>query len=97
MSSTKPLPIQRDWISKSLAGAVLGLALALLASGLLAVLLADMPLPLRGQLMMWLVPPVWLGIWSGVYFFASGLRAWLWLGAATTLCAGLLLALRSAS
>lgn len=80
--SAKPAPIRRDWISKSLAGAVLGLAIALGASVLLAALTAGVPLATRSQLAMWLVPPVWLGILSTVYFFGSGLRAWGWLGGA---------------
>ncbi len=85
----KPAPIRRDWVSKTLAGMLLGLGLALGCSGLLAALLPEMPLPVSGQLVMWLVPPVWLGVQSLVYFFASGLRAWLWLGAANVLVLGL--------
>lgn len=85
----KPAPIQRDWISKTLAGLLLGLGLALGCSGLLAALLPAMPLPVSGQFVMWLVPPVWLLALSLVYFFSSGLRAWLWLGAANALVLGL--------
>lgn len=81
----KPAPIRPDWISKTLAGLLLGLGLAISASALLASLLAGMPLPVSGQLVMWLVPPVWLGVLSLVYFFSSGLRAWLWLGGANAL------------
>lgn len=93
MKRDKPAPIRRDWISKSLAGAVLGFALALGASSLLAALTAEMPLATRSQLAMWLVPPVWLGVLGGVYFFASGLRAWGWLGGAClALYGGLFLA-----
>ncbi len=84
----RPAPIARDWISKTLAGLLLGLALALGSSGLLAALLPPMPLPVSGQLVMWLVPPVWLTVLSLVYFFASGLRAWLWLGLANALVFG---------
>ncbi len=76
---------RRDWVSKTLAGALLGLALAFAFSGLLSQALQPMALPTRGQLVMWSVAPVWLGVWGGVYFFSSGLRAWLWLGAATLL------------
>lgn len=82
MKAAKPAPIRRDWISKSLAGALLGFALALGASAALAALTASIPLASRSQLAMWLVPPVWLGVLSTVYFFASGLRAWICLGAA---------------
>jgi hypothetical protein len=93
MKPGKPAPIRRDWKSKSLAGALLGFALAMGASAALAALTAGIPLATRSQLAMWLVPPVWLGILSTVYFFASGLRAWLWLGGAClALYGGLFLA-----
>lgn len=81
----KPAPIRPDWVSKTLAGLLLGLSLALICSGMLAALLTGMPLPVSGQLVMWLVPPIWLSVWSGVYFFASGWRAWAWLGGANLL------------
>ncbi|MFT3814676.1 MAG: hypothetical protein QM740_15070 [Acidovorax sp.] len=84
----KPAPVRRDWVSKTLAGALLGLALAVSASGLFAALAAAMPLPLRGQLAMWMVPPVWLLTWSAVYFFQSGARAWAWLAAVNLLALG---------
>ncbi|MBD9382383.1 hypothetical protein IB258_14095 [Achromobacter sp. ACM02] len=91
MKPVKPAPIRRDWISKSLAGALLGFALAMGASATLAALTAGIPLATRSQLAMWLVPPVWLGVASTVYFFASGLRAWIWLGGACVLLYGGLL------
>lgn len=78
--SSKKTPIQPDWVAKTSAGALLGLALAIASSGLLSLALGTMPLPVRGQLVMWVVPPVWLGALGFVYLFASGLRAWLWLG-----------------
>jgi len=82
VKTDKPTPIRRDWLSKSLAGAVLGLVLALQTSALLSALTGSIPLATRAQLAMWCVPPVWLGVLSTVYFFGSGLRAWGWLGAA---------------
>lgn len=75
----KPRPIRPDWVSKTLAGLLLGFSLAIITSGLLMTQLQGMPLPVSGQLAMWLVPPVWLGVLSFVYFFSSGLRAWAWL------------------
>ena len=84
-----PVPIRADWLSKTLAGLLLGLTLALTASAILAALLADLPLAVSGQLAMWLVPPVWLGTLSLVYFFASGRRAWAWLTGANALLLGL--------
>lgn len=94
MTERALVPIRRDWWSKTVAGLVCGAVLAFAGSGLLVVSLADLPLSVRGQLAMWLVPPLWLGVLSGVYFFSSGRRAWLWLGGASVLAAGLLFALR---
>lgn len=95
MKPVKPAPIRRDWISKSLAGALLGFALAMGASAALVALTAGIPLATRSQLAMWLVPPVWLGVASTVYFFASGLRAWIWLGGACVLLYGGLLVVKA--
>ena len=86
--------IQPDWISKTLAGAVLGIGVALACSGLLSLALAGLTLPVRGQLVMWVVPLIALAVWSGVYLFRSGLSAWLWLGGANLLSWGALGALR---
>lgn len=76
-------PIRRDWISKSLAGLILGLALGMALSALYNAIDGSRALPIRGQLAMWIVAPVWLSVQGGVYFFTSGKRAWLWLGGAT--------------
>jgi hypothetical protein len=82
-------PIRHDWMSKSLAGVLLGFALALALAGLFAHL---GPEGLEGrnkyQLVMWLVAPIWLGVVSFVFLFRSGLRAWLWLGGAALLAHG---------
>ncbi len=85
----KPRPIRPDWVSKTLAGLLLGFSLAITTSGLLMTQLHGIPLPVSGQLAMWLVPPVWLGVLSFVYFFSSGLRAWAWLLGANALALGL--------
>jgi len=79
-ATVKLKPIQPAWLAKTLAGTVLGLSLSLIVSGILAALLHGMPLPVSSQLVMWLVPPVWLLVQSLVYLFETGLRAWLWLG-----------------
>ena len=95
MTDKRTEPIQRDWISKTLAGMVLGATMALGCSGLFSQLSANnIPFSVRGQLAMWMVPPIWLGVLSGSYFFANGLRAWLWLGGASALIVAVLLALR---
>ncbi|HTU63203.1 MAG TPA: hypothetical protein VMF89_32305 [Polyangiales bacterium] len=82
--------IQRDWVSKTLAGALLGLTLAFACSAVFAHLAAGLAPPLRAQLAMWLVMPVWLTVFSCVYLFRSGKRAWLWLGIVNIAVAGIL-------
>lgn len=93
-TTNTPRPIRRDWLAKTLAGIVLGAVLAFFGSALFAQLNPDLPLSVRGQLAMWMVAPLWLGVLGGVYFFTSGARAW---GSLTTLCilvAGAFYALR---
>lgn len=89
-------PIQRDWVSKSLAGLLLGSVLGFAGSALFAQLFSHIPLATRGQLAMWMAPTLWLAVLSGVYFFASGRKAWCWLGGGSVLLVGLVLALRLA-
>lgn len=89
MSAASARSARPDWVSKTLAGLLLGASLALIAAGLLMAALEGMPLAVSGQLAMWLVPPVWLGVLSCVYFFSSGLRAWAWLLAANAVALGL--------
>lgn len=93
-TTTTARPIRRDWLSKTLAGTLLGFTLALGASGLFALAASGLPMATKAQLTMWLVPPVWLGVLSGCFLFGSGLRAWLWLGAANLLVFGVLAAAR---
>ncbi|GAB2181922.1 hypothetical protein DLREEDagrD3_21450 [Denitratisoma sp. agr-D3] len=88
------MTIARDWWSKTLAGLLLGFLLAVGCAGIFNWLAADMALGVRGQLAMWLLAPVWLGVLAGVYFFRSGWRAWGWLGAANLLVFGFLAAIR---
>ncbi|MBI1907070.1 MAG: hypothetical protein HYS20_12685 [Rhodocyclales bacterium] len=95
MSAAKPNTMSPDWFSKTLAGALLGLTLAIGCAGLFNWLAGSMPIAVRGQLAMWLTAPVWMGVLSGVYFFRSGRRAWAWLGGANLLVFGALLATRS--
>lgn len=97
MDTPKPPPIQRDWVTKSLAGTLLGFGLALSVSGLFVRLSPDMALSVKGQLAMWMLAPVWLGTLAGSYFFSSGLRAWLWLGGTNLLLAGVLVVLSAVS
>lgn len=85
MNDAQAKVIARDWISKTLAGVLLGFTLAIGCAGLLNWLAASLPLSTRGQLTMWLTAPVWMGVLSSVYFFRSGKHAWLWLASANLL------------
>ncbi|MCD7098547.1 hypothetical protein [Stenotrophomonas sp. MMGLT7] len=79
---------------KSLAAALLGLPLATLLVGLAALL---WPGSLQVNALPWLLMlfPVWIGVMAVAFAFASGLRAWLWLGGATALCFALLQAAKA--
>lgn len=59
-------------------------------------LAGKLPPPVTAQLAMWMVMPIWLTIASSSYFFATGKRAWLFLGGANLLVASLLAAVRLA-
>jgi hypothetical protein len=84
MAEAKPAPIRRDWWAKSLAGALLGLTLALAVGGMF-MRYVDGPAMITSQIAMWVVPPVWMAVLSFCFLFRSGLRAWLWLLAANAL------------
>lgn len=92
MAAKDQRPIQRAWLAKTLAGALLGLGLALGASVLFARFAGALPSPIMAQLAMWMVIPIWFCVFGGSYFFTSGTRAWLWLGGANLLLIGLLVA-----
>ena len=78
--------IQRDWLSKALAGVLLGFSLAMTLSGIVAWLGPDGPAATnKFQWVMWLVSPIWLGVLSFCWLFRSGRQAWLQLGAANLL------------
>ncbi len=94
MNPPPPPPIQPDWISKTLAGALLGFTFARGASGPMALALHGLKASARAQLVMWMVAPVWLAILAGCYAFRSGKRAWACLGAANGLLLLVLGALR---
>lgn len=80
-----------DWVLKVSAGVGLGFTLAILCGGLFRHLA-----PVwtgQFQLVMWVVPPVWLVVASLVFLFRTGMRAWLWLAAANGVAYGLLILL----
>jgi hypothetical protein len=86
------------WLSKSLAGTVLGFGLAIALSGLFAWVGPGGLAPLnKYQFNMWIVPPLWLGVLSTVFLFGSAMRAWLWLSAANVLAFGALALVRLAA
>ncbi len=78
-------PIQADWLSKTLAGLLLGFTFALGASGLMSLALHGLKANVRVQLVMWMVAPIWLTILAGCYGLRSGKRAWAYLGLANGL------------
>lgn len=88
-------PIRRDWLSKSLAGLLLGFSLAIALAGLLALAGPGGPLAFnKYQVVMWSVVPLWLTILSTCFLFRSGPRAWLWLGQGNLFAHALLFAVR---
>ena len=79
-SLQKKSPIQADWWTKTCAGAILGLTLALALSGLFAWFgPGGLAAPQKVQFVMWIIAPIWMLIFSLVYLFRTGLRALLWL------------------
>lgn len=88
----KKPPIQADWWTKTLAGAILGLTLALALSGLFAWFgPGGLVAPQKSQVVMWLITPLWMVIFSFVYLFRTGLRALLWLTGANLIAYTLLM------
>ena len=89
--SAPPLT-SRNWLGKASAGLILGFALAVGLSGLLAWAIGanDTYFSTKGQLTMWSISPVWCLILSFVFLFRSGLRAWTALGSATLVVWGAL-------
>jgi hypothetical protein len=86
----------RHWFGKTMAGLVLGYALAVALSGVIALLT---PGGLGGegkiQFNMWMIPPLWATVLGFVFLFRDGRRAWWWLGLATVAAFGLLWALKA--
>jgi hypothetical protein len=69
-----------DWLSKSLAGTLLGFFAAMAMCGLSFLLPLQIGRSGEAQLIMWLLGPIWLTILSTCFLFRSGARAWFWLG-----------------
>ena len=77
---TKTIPFQTDWLSKTLAGLLLGLFLSLPCSAVFMQLPLNIAMSVKVQLAMWSVAPIWLLVLSLCFLFPTGQRAWLWLG-----------------
>lgn len=78
--------LQRHWLAKGLAGLLLGLAIAIGVSGLLAWAgPGGVAAPDKYRVLMWAVLPVWMLVLTFCFLFESGWRAWLWLGGAAIL------------
>lgn len=76
-------PFRHDYFSKTLAGLMLGLGLALSLSSLLAWITGDSAANSgKNQVLTFLLALIWTGTFSCAYFFSSGRRAWGWLGLA---------------
>ncbi|WP_255873993.1 hypothetical protein [Microbulbifer elongatus] len=90
---TRPGKLQPDWWSKSFAGAVLGLTLALALSGLFAWHgPGGIDAPDKRQFVMWSIAPLWVIAFSLVYLIPTGRRALLVMGALNLVAFGLLFA-----
>ncbi|MCX4192555.1 hypothetical protein [Methylophaga sp. OBS1] len=75
----KQQTLHNDWLSKTVAGLILGFTAALGLSGVLLLIVSEMNRSASAQLVMWLLSPMWLTLLSTVYLFRNGLRAWGWL------------------
>ncbi|WP_226665178.1 hypothetical protein [Microbulbifer aggregans] len=89
--------LQSDWWSKSIAGAVLGLTLALALSGLFAWIgPGGIDAPDKRQFVMWSIAPLWVIAFSLVYLIPTGRRALLTMGVLNVLAYGLLFFVKGA-
>jgi drug/metabolite transporter (DMT)-like permease len=69
---------QQDWISKTLAGLLLGLSMAIAIGVSISLLsLEHVPRMLAPQLGMWCIAWVWMPAFFAAYFFRKGWHAWL--------------------
>lgn len=84
----------KGWLAKSSAGLILGFSLCLGLTGLLLRYgFGEVStFSAHGQFLMWLMSPGWLLVASLSFLFRSGLKAWLYLGAANLLIWAVVLA-----
>ncbi len=94
-ANNKRLPIQPDWWSKTLGGAILGFSLALALSGLFAWLgPGGLAAPNKVQFVMWLIAPLWMLVFSLVYLVPKGWQVVLGLTCANLAAYGALFVVR---
>ena len=75
--------IERDLMTKFVAGVVGGFGLAIAASALFARLSpGGLTAASKFHVAMWLVPPLWIAVASASFMFRSGARAFGWLALA---------------
>ena len=95
-ASAKKKPANRlkseDWLGKASAGLILGFTLSLGLGGILGSLIfSDISrFSIAHQFTMWVTGPILVLILSSCFLFQSGVRAWVWLGAANFFTWGLL-------
>jgi hypothetical protein len=83
-TSRRKHKVEGHWIGKTTAGAICGFVIALALSGLLVRFAPGAGIDAaKAETAMLFVPLVWTGVFSATYLFRNGLRAWLWLGAAS--------------
>lgn len=88
--------IRPDWLGKTLAALLPGLAIAFVCIGFYAWYgPGDINSAHKTQFHMWLFTPIWLGIFAVVYLFHSARQAWLVLGGIAVLLYALFFLLRS--
>ena len=88
--------IRPDWWAKTSAGLLLGFGLAMALVGLPAYLVSGGIAAPDGRFttLRFLMPFLWIAVFSLCYLFRSGRAAWLWLGGANLLAFALLFACR---
>lgn len=72
--------LRLQWLSKTLAGVLLGFGLAIALAGLFHRFAPAGPSKI--QFVMWITAPLWLITLSAVYAFRDGRAAWRWFAAA---------------
>ncbi len=93
----KQQTLHNDWLSKTVAGLILGFTAALGLSGVFLLIVSEMNRSASAQLVMWLLSPMWLTLLSTVYLFRNGLWAWSWLALLNVMVYALFFLIKSLS